>query len=389
MKRAVQGVFALFTLSAIVAICPTDASVISPLTISNTPVIVEDTTLILSQYYLEPIRGEYTQHQYYKLSVPINQVSMGGDLTFTAMEDDTTIYIEVLTDLNGDGYYEWLDSPSSVVRTTVTTKGKLIPATTANSTMDAGEQRTISTTDLRTLGTTAEQSRTAVGSTPLQELSLSASGDLIYCITTQGENGDSLTYYFTLDRTLDATTPTSILGAGAFLDVPSWSFYWNAVDWAARAGILNGVDTTHFDPDGDTTRGALMQVLYLQAGAPDAPDVSFSDVHEEDWYADAVAWGYAQGLVTGNGDGTFQPNHSLTREQLAVILKNAVGYGATDTADLSSYPDSDTVSPWAVDAMSWALTAGILDEMDGGLLNPQSTVSRATLAVVLQAMDKM
>ncbi len=381
MKRTIQGICALFAISALVAALPIDATQITPLAIENTPVQVEDRTIVLSQYSYNGT--QFAQSQYLRLTTPVNLVSMGGDLTFTALEDETYLSISVLTDLNGDGYYEWLDDPLATF--SLSLDGQLVASADGAFPLQAGEDYTISTTDLRNLGTQAEQARMANGSTPVSGLSLASSGDLIYCISTQSEEDGQTSYYFALDYTLDTTTDLTLLGAGVFSDVPSWAWYWSTVDWAVRQGLMTGEDATHYSPDTATTRAALMQVLYRQAGSPEVATTTFTDVLDGDWHQDAISWGYQLGLVSGYPNGSFGPDLSLTREELAVILYNVLGDDSAQ--DLTLYTDADTVASWSWDAMSWALAVGVLEETDGSLLSPQGTVSRASLSAVLYAMD--
>lgn len=388
MKKLTAGLCALAACVLVVGLLPTDAAQIAELTILSSPDTVAERTLLLEPYSYQSTTNAYTAQGYKTLTTAVNTVSMGADLQFTAMDDDVEIAVTVLTDLNGDGYYEYFNTTSGGTYSYLTADGAL--STDSDDTlMSAGEQRTLSAPQLLSLGLSAEQSRMADGDTPLTALSLVDSGNLIYCITTQGGNSPGQSYYFQLDYSLDTTTDPELLGAGIFTDVPSWAWYWDEVDWAVREGLLHGISATQFSPDGATTRAALMEVLYLQADAPEADLANFSDVKATDWFADSVSWGYAQGLVSGFDNGTFQPNTALTREQLAVILYNYLQPTDSPTADLTHFEDGVETSPWAEIAVCWALDTDILDEQDGGILNPQGSVSRATLASVLMVLDGM
>ncbi len=390
MKKITMGLCALLTCCLLVAPTPADAAQVAELSMINGTVVTPERTIILESYQHQSLAVVYLFQQYLQLTTPVNSMSLGGDLQFTATEDKVTVYVSALTDLDGDGYYEWLDSTSGTARQLVGADGSLLPGDTTQQTMAAGEQRTLSAAALLQYGMAAEQARMADGTTPLYGLSLVTSGDILYCITLESRAGESQSYYVQLDYSLDTSIPVSQLGAGAFSDVPSWAWYWDEVDWAVRAGILNGVSDTQFQPEGTTTRAALMQVLYLQAGAPATNLALFSDVAATDWYAAAVSWGYKEGLVSGYSDGSFQPNTDLTREQLAVIVYQAAqlaGQSTDHTTSLAPFTDGASTSSWAKTAFSWAIATGVLDEEEGGLLNPQGSVSRATLASVLMAMD--
>ncbi len=372
----------------LISTATTQAAQIAELTVYSSPSSAQSQTLLLEPYGYQSASANYAAQGYQTLDTTVNTVSMGADLQFVAMDDDVQIAVTVLTDLNADGYYEYLNTSSQAAYHYLDADGTLA-SSDGNSSMSAGEQRTLAAAQLLSLGLAAEQSRMADGDTPLSSLSLVDSGNLIYCITTQGGNSPGQSYYFQLDYSLDTTIPAENLGAGIFTDVASWAWYWDEVDWAVREGLLHGISATQFSPDGSTTRAALMEVLYLQAGAPTTSLANFSDVSSGDWFANSVSWGYGQGLVSGFGNNTFQPNTALSREQLAVILYNYLQPTGQPTTDLSDFVDGEVTSSWATTAVCWALDTGILDEQDGGILNPLGDVSRASLAAVLMALDAL
>ena len=111
----------------------------------------------------------------------------------------------------------------------------------------------------------------------------------------------------------------------------------------------------------------------------------FTDVAADAWYADAVNWAAAKGIVNGYGDGTFGPEDAITREQMAVLLYNYArfkGEDMTASADLSGFTDGDQVSDWAEYAMKWAVAEGLMNGSNNAL-NPLGTASRAEAAQVL------
>ena len=189
---------------------------------------------------------------------------------------------------------------------------------------------------------------------------------------------------FVLDTT-EPTPPTITVGL-PFTDISRSAWYYNAVRYVYDAGLMNGTSATTFAPTATLTRSMTAQVLYNLAGTPAAGASNFSDVASGAWYADAVAWASAQGVVTGYGNGTFGPNDPVTREQLAAMLyRYAQSIGASTAAqtDLAGYPDRDSVSDWAYEAMSWAVGAGIITGTDAGALNPLGYASRAEVATIL------
>ena len=107
----------------------------------------------------------------------------------------------------------------------------------------------------------------------------------------------------------------------SFSDVSSDAWYADAVAWCKENGIMSGTSETAFSPDTPMTRAMLATVLHRAAGEP-VPEgtAPFSDVSPDTWYAEAVAWAAARGLVTGYGNGRFGTDDPITREQLAAIL---------------------------------------------------------------------
>jgi len=96
-------------------------------------------------------------------------------------------------------------------------------------------------------------------------------------------------------------------------------------------------------------------------------------------------WAEENGIVDGYGDGNFGPNDNITREQLAKFMYNYAeykGYDVSARADLSAYVDAESVSSWAVDAMSWAVEVGLVNGIGDNTLSPQGDAQRCQLAVI-------
>ena len=128
-------------------------------------------------------------------------------------------------------------------------------------------------------------------------------------------------------------------------------------------------------------------ILYRLAGSPQTGACDFYDVPAGAYYASAAAWAQARGVVTGYGDGTFRPDGAVTRQQLTAMLYRYARLQGADLsagADLTAYPDGDTVPAYAREALSWAVGAGVLRGRADGRLDGGGTASRAELAVLLQ-----
>lgn len=169
-----------------------------------------------------------------------------------------------------------------------------------------------------------------------------------------------------------------------FADASEGEWYSEAIRWAWLGGAMTGYEGTDLFGTGDPlTRAQLAQVLYNRAGAPEVePADGFADVDGADWFAPAVAWASSEGLLTGYGEGAFGPDDALTREQLAVVFWRMAGESAAE-ADLSEFPDGDETSAWAVEAMEWAVSTGLLGGYtDTGRLDPTGDFTRAQAATV-------
>lgn len=125
------------------------------------------------------------------------------------------------------------------------------------------------------------------------------------------------------------------------------------------------------------------QVLWNLADSPAVPGTAgFTDVPSDAWYAGAVNWSAARGIVTGYSTGAFGPEDAVTREQLAAMLYRYAGT-PEPTGSLDGFNDKDAVSDYAADALCWAVDEGLLTGKGGGWLNPAGTATRAEMAAIL------
>ena len=181
--------------------------------------------------------------------------------------------------------------------------------------------------------------------------------------------------------------PMSALAAGTpFTDVSGDDWYYQSVRYVYRNGLMSGTGETTFSPNAVTTRGMVVTILHRLSGEPTAYGERFSDVAEDAYYADAVAWASAKDIVDGYGNGTFGPNAAITRQQLAVILYRYAKFCGVDTkarTSLDDFADAGTVSDYAVTAMQWAVAEGLINGMDGRLV-PNGNATRAQVAAVLE-----
>ena len=172
-----------------------------------------------------------------------------------------------------------------------------------------------------------------------------------------------------------------------FNDIPSGSWYEDAVWYVYENGLMAGTSDTTFEPDTTTSRGMIVTVLYRLEGAPTVSGASaFTDVADGQYYADAVAWAAANNIVGGYGNGLFGPNDTITREQMAAILYRYAqykGYDVTASTDLSDYSDVAQVSSYALAALQWANAEGLVNGTSDTTLTPGGSATRAQVAVIL------
>ena len=171
-----------------------------------------------------------------------------------------------------------------------------------------------------------------------------------------------------------------------YTDVQADDWFYDAVAFASKSGLMTGTSATTFEPNTSFSRAMLVSVLHRLEGSPAMEGSVFSDVNDGDWYAEAVNWAAANGIVNGMDDGSFQPNAAITREQMAAILCNYAQYKGIPTessGDLSGYSDADQVSAWAESAVIWAVDMGLIHGMSTDTLVPQGLTTRAQAATVL------
>lgn len=186
-------------------------------------------------------------------------------------------------------------------------------------------------------------------------------------------------------RQIDAEPETPEL---PFTDVAEGDWYYDAVAYCWENGIMDGTSGTTFAPNMLLNRAMMAQVLYNLADGTASTVAGFPDVAATAWYADAVNWAAANGYVTGYDNGSYGPEDNLTREQLAVILYRYAGSPAP-AGSLDGFADAASASAYAVDALRWAVGEGLLTGKDGGRLDPTGTASRAELAQILARFAQM
>ena len=178
--------------------------------------------------------------------------------------------------------------------------------------------------------------------------------------------------------------PTTV----SFDDINETDWFYENVKYVVENKLMNGVSDTEFAPNNTLTRAMLVTVLYRNAGEPEvSANASFADVDADSWYAKAVVWAEANGIVNGVSDTEFAPNANITREQIATIMYRYAQYNGDDVtavADIEAYADAANVSDYAVDAMKYAVGSGLINGKTETTLNPQDNATRAEIATILK-----
>lgn len=176
-------------------------------------------------------------------------------------------------------------------------------------------------------------------------------------------------YAFTMPGGKVTVSAVFVPGEGlGFTDVAPGAWYYDAVAYVSENGLMNGVDTGIFDPDGSLTRAMVWTILARIEGADTEGG--------ETWYAKARDWA----METGVSDGTDAMG-AITREQLVTMLWRSRGEPVVDF--LLTARDADSISSWAYEAMRWAVSEGIIEGDENGFISPAATATRAQAAAII------
>lgn len=223
-------------------------------------------------------------------------------------------------------------------------------------------------------------------------------GYALETLTVTDRNGSALNltdkgggqYTFTMPSgpvTVTATFMDDNTMLNFFVDVPAGAYYYDAVLWAAEGGIVTGTDAVHFSPDASCTRAQLVTFLWRAAGSPVVNyAMNFTDVDSGAYYAEAVRWAASEKVVEGTTAETFAPDAAVTRAQMVTMLYRFAKAQGMDTTQggmaIREFDDFDAVPAYALEAMDWAVNAGVL-KGDNNRLLPQDNCTRAQIVTML------
>ena len=182
---------------------------------------------------------------------------------------------------------------------------------------------------------------------------------------------------------------------------PTWPFtdvtegedwFYDAVAYVYENGIMAGTSETTFEPYMELNRAQAAQLFYNLEGKPAVTgDSTFTDVTSGHWAVDAITWAAENEVVAGIGEGLYDPDSNVTREQFAQMLYNYAkykGYDLTATGDLSQFPDAGSISSWAEAALSWANGKGLINGHENGTIDSKGSTIRAQAASIMANFDQ-
>ena len=317
------------------------------------------------------------------------------DLTFTATKS-----VKVKNDTGADITVKFNGENKPVAKDATETFSYTKPSSGGSSGGSSSGQTTykVTTSAVNNGGVNASPSSAEKGASITITLSPDKGYKLDKLTVTDG-SGKTVSTVKKSDTVYTFTMPASAVNVGVsyvkanatpsetkFNDVSANDWFASAVDYVTGKGMMNGTADNTFSPKANTTRGMVVTVLYRLENQPSTSAASFTDVASGAYYANAVAWANANGIVSGYGSGKFGPNDKVTREQLAAILYRYAQYKKYDVSganSLDGYADAQSVSSYAVPALQWANVAGVVTGKSGSKLDPKGNAARAEVAAML------
>lgn len=314
----------------------------------------------------------------------LNRVTGDASFYIQPKVDGVWVTVDYLTDLDGNGTYELLDSDTGTMRGIAPSAGSVLQLSAQAQPLEGGKSYVLSAQTLVEGCQVATQARIEADSACSLGLAVTDTSrqDLpLYLVNLHYQRPGSdeeqiLSYYLKIyDKVLIPD------------DVSPSDWYYSAVEFVLTKGYLTGTGDGNFDPSGLANRAQLAQILWRMGGSLSAVGVQFSDVDEDDWYYSAVSWCCRQKLMSGLTEDTFGPTAALSREQTAQILYQYARHVDADVrarADLGAFTDADSISAWARGSVEWAVASGLLSGYEDGTLRPDNGLTRAQLSVMLQ-----
>ena len=218
------------------------------------------------------------------------------------------------------------------------------------------------------------------------------SGYVLETLTVTDKNGNELTlkdkgngkYTFTMPAgkvEVKATFMEDNSMLNFFYDVPNNAYFYEAVKWAVKNGITDGVGNNLFAPEQPCTRAQIVTFLWRAAGSPEPKGAAsgMTDVVSGSYYEKAVAWAIENGITTGTTTSTFSPDATCTRAQAVTFLARALKAKAASAAEFSDVPTNS----YFADAVAWAAANGVTEGIGGGLFGSDNDCTRGQIVTFL------
>jgi len=215
-------------------------------------------------------------------------------------------------------------------------------------------------------------------------------GYAIADVLVDGESVGAVSVY-TFDNVKKAHTIEAVFVKTAWVnpysDVTENDWFYEDVAYVTENGIMNGViENDTFAPDATATRAMLVTILWGLEGEPITDSaVDFFDVPAGEWYSEAVKWASANGIVQGY-EGLFNPGNALTREQIAAILHRYAAYKGMDNGIALPMVAQYDCSVWAENDVNWANANGLFDGIGSDMRDMTADATRAEVAAILRRM---
>ncbi len=211
--------------------------------------------------------------------------------------------------------------------------------------------------------------------------------------TSSGNNGGSPSGGNSSPSESSTKTPIDPTHVNPFKDVFANDWFYDAVRYAYENELFSGVSEDEFAPNDFLTRAMLVTVLWRAAGMPEEEgETAFADADTNSYYYKALLWAVKNGIVKGITETEFAPNDNITRNQIAAIMYRYAllkGYKANDLADVTlDYIDADKIADWATDAVKFCKKAGIMRGDDANAFNAENSATRAETAAITQRFLK-
>ncbi len=213
---------------------------------------------------------------------------------------------------------------------------------------------------------------------------LDANGNKIDLTTVKA--GETYTFKMPSGKiTVEATFMEDNSILNFFVDVPSDSYFYNAVRWAAEQNVTSGTDDTHFSPAAFCTRAQIVTFLWRAAGSPEPKSSSnpFADVTSGSYYEKAVLWAIENGITNGMDDTHFGPDATCTRAQSVTFLYRTAG--STEVSENAAFSDVASDAYYA-NAVAWAEQNAVTGGIGDGLFGPNNNCTRAQIVTFLYRM---